>query len=319
MNSWIKYLLTLLPYVSCAQSFAPEPGVLGSTAIHADSSIIINWASNVQIKRGALNVQNPGMGSASYGFESDAEGYADGLGVVSLGDSGIAIITLSPAVYDGIGPDFAIFENGFTDGYMEFAFVEVSSDGINFFRFPATSETPTDVQINNFTISDCRYVNNLAGKYRATYGTPFDLAELSSISGLDIQNITHIKLIDVIGSIDPQWGSMDQYGHLINDPYPTPFESGGFDLDGVGIIHQKVLGIKDLQMYAEVTPNPFHDQIKITAAGDFQYSLYSTDGTLVSTDNATDFCYLQVSHLENGVYFLELRIGENIIIKQLVK
>ncbi len=112
---------------------------------------------------------------------------------------------------------------------------------------------------------------------------------------------------------------MDQYGHLINDPYPTPFESGGFDLDGVGIIHQKMLGIKDLQMYIEVIPNPFHDQIKIITQGDFTYSLYSTDGTLVSTDNATDFCYLQASHLENGVYFLELRIGDNMIVKQLVK
>ena len=34
---------------------------------------------------------------------------------------------------------------------MELAFVEVSSDGVNFFRFDAVSAAPTDVQLTNFS------------------------------------------------------------------------------------------------------------------------------------------------------------------------
>ena len=75
---------------------------------------------------------------------------------------------------------------------MEFAFVEVSSDGVNYYRFPATSEIPTATQSDNFTITDCGYVHNLAGKYRVNYGTPFDLADFSGILSLDVQNITHV-------------------------------------------------------------------------------------------------------------------------------
>jgi len=59
------------------------------------------------------------------------------------------------------GFDFAVFENSFNDSFLELAFVEVSSDGINFVRFPATSNTQTDVQITGFGTIDPTYINNL--------------------------------------------------------------------------------------------------------------------------------------------------------------
>nr|WP_303652848.1 PEP-CTERM sorting domain-containing protein [Paludisphaera mucosa] len=85
---------------------------------------------------------------------------------------------------------------------------------------------------------DARDLNNLAGKYVAGYGTGFDLAELAGVSPLlDVHNVTFVRIIDVVGSIDPAHGRYDAHGHLVNDPYATPFGSSGFDLTGVGVIH----------------------------------------------------------------------------------
>src|SRR6185436_14379894 len=141
--------------------------------------------------------------------------------------------TFQNPVYNGPGFDFAVFENGFYTAsplaFLEFAFVEVSSDGNNFFRFAATSNIQDTTQVP-MTGVDCSLVNNLAGKYVSGYGTPFDLDELKNTSGLDINNVTHIKLIDVVGTVNDSYATHDQYGHKINDPYPTPFASSGFDL-----------------------------------------------------------------------------------------
>ena len=59
----------------------------------------------------------------------------DVVDVVSLGDGGEAVLYFNPPIKNGSGADFAIFENGFQDHYMEFGFVEVSSNGLDFFDF----------------------------------------------------------------------------------------------------------------------------------------------------------------------------------------
>ena len=64
------------------------------------------------------------------------------------------------------------------------------------------------------------------------------------ITNLDINNITHVKIIDVIGSINQSYASYDSQGNIINDPFPTPYETGGFDLDAIGVIHSFV-GIEE--------------------------------------------------------------------------
>src|SRR5690606_10864157 len=84
---------------------------------------------------------------------------------------------------------------------------------------------------------NARLLNNLAGKYVGGYGTPFDLQEMANISGLDINNITHVRIIDVVGSINGNT-RFDASNRKINDPYPTPFPVGGFDLDAVAVLHQ---------------------------------------------------------------------------------
>jgi hypothetical protein len=57
---------------------------------------------------------------------------------------------------------------------------------------------------------------------------------------LDVTRITHVRIIDVVGAIDPAFGRLDSSGRIINDPWPTAFSSSGFDLDAVGVLHQAV-------------------------------------------------------------------------------
>jgi len=259
--------------VAAIAQYAPQAGLPGSTAIDATSSLFVGWATGCTVQRGFMDIANPAGGYASVGDSSDALGMAD-RSVVSLGDSGIAVLTFANPIINGPGPDFAVFENGFTNSdtpslaFLELAFVEVSSDGINYFRFPATSLTQDNVQIWNGRYIDASNINNLAGKYVAMYGTPFDLDELAGLPGLDVNNITHVRVIDVVGSISGH-SSYDSSGRIINDPYPTAFASGGFDLDAVGILHEAHESVKQLSKDVSVSvyPNPATDEIVVSVKG----------------------------------------------------
>lgn len=283
MNKLIVLLLVIRAGSAFSQSYAPAPGISGSTAIAKDSSCFVAWATGVQVTRGSVDISTPTMTFATFGEESFALGNAegDGISVVSLGDSGVALVTFNSPITNEAGPDFAIFENGFTDDYMEFAHVEVSSDGVNFVRFPSHSESPVLVQLDNFMFGDCRMVNNLAGKYRQGFGTPFDLEELTGNPLLDVYAITHVKLIDVIGSISAGIGTTDALGNLINDPFPTPFESCGFDLDAVGVIHQLPLSLNEQTLSFQLYPNPTNDLIHLLGEINGEVRFYSLEGKLL--------------------------------------
>lgn len=246
--------------------FAPPAGQPGSTAIAHDSPLFVAWASGCTITRGYQDISNPNLGYANYGESTAALGVAGDGSLVSLGDGGSAILTFDSPITNAEGWDFAVFENGMSDDFLEFAFVEVSSDGINFFRFPATSNTQDTIQTSGFGSTDATKVNNLAGKYRALYGTPFDLEELEAIDGLDINAITHIKIIDVVGCIQEQYATHDQYGHIINDPWSTPFPSSGFDLDAVGVIHTLTSSMPNEHMISSVriAPNPIKNNAQFS-------------------------------------------------------
>ena len=153
---------------------------------------------------------------------------------------GVAVVTFDQPISNGEGYDFAVFENALNSTFLELAFVEVSSDGVHFYRFPSVSNTQTTTQIANAGSVDATNLKNLAGKYMVGWGTPFDLAELAGYSNLDINNITHVRIVDVVGTIDPMYASIDKNGHIINDPYPTNFTdngTGGFDFSGVAVMN----------------------------------------------------------------------------------
>jgi hypothetical protein len=214
-------------------------GPFPSDAIAAGDSRFSIWATEAAVVRGPANIAYPEDPATTFGSESDAIGPADATvdepySVVSLGDGGSAVLTFATPFGDVSGPDFAVFENGFSAGFLELAHVEVSSDGVNFHRFPSTSLTAVSPNPGEGTPVDPTDVHNLAGKYMAGFGTPFDLAELRPLyPDLDIQRITHVRVIDVIGTNDPALSSFDSAGNIISDPYPTEYPTGGFDLDGV--------------------------------------------------------------------------------------
>lgn len=234
-----------------AGPYPPAAGQPGSDAIHKDDPRFVAWASGfTDLVRGPMDIANPSAGLASFGAGENALGKAQGTSfdVVSLGDGGRITLTFDVPIGNGPGPDFAVFENGFSDTFLELAFVEVSSDGLNFVRFPSVSLTPVSPQVGGFGALDPTNLHNLAGKYRQGYGTPFDLDDVADDPLLDLSvGITHVRIIDVVGRVNPVlapdgqtvlWSpSVDSLGNIINDPYPTPFSTGGFDLDAVGVIH----------------------------------------------------------------------------------
>ncbi len=245
-----KILILFIGFTSLfqAQSYAPQVGFFGSTALHKDAIDFVDWASNVALTRGAKDIANPANGLVNYGTSSNAIGQADN-NIVSLGDGGEAVITFNHPIINGQGADFAIFENGFLEqtgsetAFLEFAFVEVSTDGVEYIRFPSVSETPSNTQISSFGFINARNIYNLAGKYIVDYGTPFDLDDLTTLisnTTVNLNEINYIKLIDVIGTINTTFASYDDNNDIINDPYPTSFNSGGFDLNAIGVIHNNI-------------------------------------------------------------------------------
>ena len=222
--------------------FSQYDGAVGTTgclAISKNDSRITSWATGCQVIRGYQDIAFQEHGTVSFGTIQNALNTAseDATNAISLGDGGYAVLTFDRPIVNGSGYDFAVFENSFNDFFLELAFVEVSSDGEHYVRFPAVSLTNTDTQIGTFGSLDPTKLHNLAGKYRIGWGTPFDLDDLQDSSNIDLMNIRFIKITDVVGSIDPNYANYDASGNIINDPYPTDFYSGGFDLTGVAVIH----------------------------------------------------------------------------------
>lgn len=294
--------------------YAPPAGMVGTTAIHKDSSIFVGWSANCSVQRGYVQITDTTQGKASAGATTSVSGKADGQ-IVSLGDSGVAIITLTDFVTDGAGHDFAIFENGFSNTFLELAFVEVSSDGVNYVRFPNYYTDQDTIQITTFGAVDATHVHNLAGKYRANFGTPFDLADIPDTNILDKFNISHIKIIDVIGSID--YPSFDSEGRKINDPFPTNFASGGFDLDAVGIINVSLTSsINELANEISIYPNPVRNYINIKAQDLIRVRLTNAHGQVLTETVSSQ---INMEEYPAGIYFLTLVFNNQLVTKQIYK
>ncbi len=213
-------------------------------------------------------VRADGQGAFSDGALALGPVTGDEFNVLSLGDLTAAQIaaaapvgkvtlhltdTLHPAPIRNLpGADFVVFENGVISEYGtggagvggvfgELAYVEVSSDGVNFARFPSVSLTAATVP--SYGTLDPTKIYNLAGKHvnaaGECWGTPFDLAVLTghplvTAGTLDLNNVRHIRIVDIPGN-GSFLDSATPTPHPIYDPWHT-FGSGGFDLEAVGAI-----------------------------------------------------------------------------------
>lgn len=299
-------LILSIVIIHALAQYPPAVGQPGSTAIHADSSVFMNWAKSCSVKRGYYDIAYPADSIVSNGTENDALGKADA-STISLGDSGMAILTFSPPVSDEQGPDFAVFENSFDGQFLELAFVEVSSDSLHWYRFDAVSLTQDTVQVPGFGLLDPAKINNLAGKYRAFYGTPFDLQELNGKPYLNIDSVSYVRIIDVIGSISPEHSSYDSQGNKINDPYPTPFATGGFDLDAVGVIHERPQGIlQKTSDIIKVFPNPCRSDLFVSFPAEADMELFDVSGNTIIKTKMKENTRIDVTGIIPGIYILKI-------------
>jgi len=176
------------------------------------------------------------------------------------------------AIRDGHGYDFVVFENGHINNYSptggpvagimftELAYIEVSSDGTHFARFPLVSLTEEPEGSYPYLTLEISNLHGLAGKHPNAYGvctgTPFDLGMLADdsnvVSGLvDLNNIHYVRIVDIPGNgnfedearelIDPNtfpdWNTYLN-NHPIYDAWLT-WGSGGFDLEAVGVLREQ--------------------------------------------------------------------------------
>jgi hypothetical protein len=219
-----------------------------NNAIHMDSPLLVGWAD--------------GYESVVYGSDVDAQwrtphrALGKALGttddVVSLGGGGQITMTFSRPIIDDAGYDFAIFENGFNNTFLELCWVEVSSDGIHFCRFPNyVNNEDTERHV-------AQRIYGLASKYEKGLGMPFDLTELQDAYNacfptkpvffsavyanaltenfpyLDLNHVTHVRIIDIVGD----GIALDTFGQPIFDPTYLQIGSAGFDLDAIGVLNQ---------------------------------------------------------------------------------
>ncbi len=307
-------LLVLLISSKLFSQFAPVVGAAGSSAMDKDSSAFIGWATQCQVLRGYQDVSTPTLGLVTVGTTTDATGKAGVNGVLSLGDGGYAILQFASPIKDSTGNDFAVFENSFNSTFLELAFVEVSSDGINYFRFDATSNTDTITQTWSAGSTDATLINNLAGKYQSGYGTPFNISEIADNALLNKKSITHVKIIDVVGSIQNQYCTRDVNYHKINDPWPTPYPSSGFDLDAIGVIYnQTQVGINEYEMpAASIYPNPVVNELHLMTQTTTTYNvnIINVVGDIIKKEtNLNGNASITLSDLTAGVYFLTITSG----------
>jgi hypothetical protein len=204
---------------------------------------MLSWATEVdEFVRGPMDAAMPGLGLASFGFPENTlgEAFLVSFDVVSLGDGGWITLYFGAGIEDGAGDDFAVYENGFyaPGGFFgEFAFVEVSTNGVDFVRFAA--ESLQGFPVEGGEVVDPTDYGNFAGDQVSGLGTGFDLAELSSdalvVSGLlDLSDVRYVRIVDVVGD----GSTLDHWGLPVYDPYPTAFSSGGFDLEAVGVLNE---------------------------------------------------------------------------------
>ena len=225
-----------------AGPFAPAAGQAGSNAVAKDSPSIVQWATDYQDYLPGTDLTD------NFKTPEKVLGAAVGgsFDIVSLGNGGSITLTFGGSIFNGEGADFAVFENSFSDTFLELARVEVSSNGVDYFRFPAYSLTPGLVTaFGNIDPTNLggplvpgttnTFYEGFAGKYRAGFGTPFDLSVLTGTVGLDLDNVQYVRLVDVVGNGN-EFDDFPGTPNRIYDPYKTT-GSAGFDLDAVGVMH----------------------------------------------------------------------------------
>jgi hypothetical protein len=214
-------------------------------AIPSSSPLFKEWANSIDPTR----TQFAPRGSSVITLTgTNSLGDLDAAEIAAGASPGYLTVTFPRGIRNVAGADFAVFENGFTFGspnglFAEFAYVEASSNGVDFARFPSVYTNTAPVAVSGpFAGFDVSNIHNLAGKHASSFGTPFNLDELVTdplvASGaVKLAAIKYVKLVDIPGN----GAFLDSLGNGILDNWLT-VGSGGFDFrlpagQGVGVIN----------------------------------------------------------------------------------
>lgn len=207
-----------------------------SAQVSAFATKVVAYDDKNQAGGGVFNPQN-------------ALGAPGGASLVhSLGEGGYLTLGFSVTITDGPGADLIVFENPFAFSGQVFAevmFVEVSSNGKDFVRFPSRYQGPATSGGQYATAYPGVY-DGLAGVMPhyagqagvdlfdvvSAGGDAFDLADLSQhilvLTGkVDLKAITQVRLVDAVAGT-----AKDSQGRIIQDP-----TVGSADVNAVGVIH----------------------------------------------------------------------------------
>lgn len=168
--------------------------------------------------------------------------------VLALGVGGEIVLYFDdPAICDGPGVDFTIFENAFHSGsptgpiFDEVAYVAASEDGETFFEFPYDAETKAGLAGRGPVLSNPD--NGIDPTDPAVSGgDSFDLAAIGLAAA------RYIRITDVAGAI-PDVGDLPPF-------LPPP--NAGFDLDAVAAVHICDRQPTATPTYTVVPPTPSH-------------------------------------------------------------
>ncbi|MGA0867582.1 MAG: hypothetical protein ACO3UM_01490 [Planctomycetota bacterium] len=222
---------------ACAAALAAA--VMGASPLRAQ----VGFADRV--------VASDTMGQAGGGIfaPANALGRPDGR-VHTLGIGGFLTLGFDVPIVDGPGADLVVVENAFRSfaapwmTFAEVCFVEVSTDGMHFARFPAQYTGP-QVDPGAFAFVHTGDYAGLGGVAAADVaaepanlasfgGDGFDLADLIAhpevVAGrVDLQDVREVRLVDVRTGVDA-----DAAGRPIRDA-----GAGAADVDGVVALHRQ--------------------------------------------------------------------------------
>jgi hypothetical protein len=249
---------SITKWATTVSNYAPAPGLGPNFRNSAATSGVFSlgdlYSSTTPPTVGTEpNAFHAGSGAANlHPYGGNVNDMTDTYGFIGIDAPGSVTFYYETGIFNGAGADLAVRENGFASGpapgfFAELAFVEVSSNGVDFARFPSISLNTTRVSTaGTFQLFDMTNVYNLAGKHSPGLATPFDLEELTTHSlvlggTVNLSNIKYVRLVDVVGNPEGTGpaGAVDSLGNRILDNWTT-YDSGGFDISIVGGLPQAV-------------------------------------------------------------------------------
>ncbi len=223
-------------FVSCALCAVISPSAQAQNGAYATK--VVAYDTNNQAGGGIFKPTNA-LGAP----------VASSTAVHSLGVGGFLTLGFAVTITDGPGADLLVFENPFAIAngqiFAEAVFVEVSSNGTDFARFPTRYQGPA-TSGGSFATGWAGWYAGFGGIKPSNGGQPgvdnfdvvqaggdaFDLADLRNHrlvlnNKVDLRKITQVRLVDVVAGT-----SKDSAGRTIQDP-----TAGSADINAVAALH----------------------------------------------------------------------------------